>query len=362
MSIGGLLPLIVLTSHYVDTPWIILYVIAGIAVLIWLSVLVVAVTKKNKKQVVEQKPGEVQPEEIPVEKEIVESSSIEDEEETITDSDENGNIFNIRFIKSFTAKLSQSEDIVKDYYTVLKNYALSYKKANSRVSWHYDAINVGRDYVLKFAIKGKTLCVYYALDVSKLDEKYKVEDAKGKKYEEVPVLYRIKNDRRCEYAKELIDLLMKQKGLEQGENPSEDYHIKKESTKALLEKGLIKELKTAVKNPVPDLVTSVSVDEVDKMMSDEDAEVLIEEDNSSKAHKGKKAIVNIDELEANFNDGDKITLEVLQEKGLVAKDVGRVKLLARGRLDKKLHVDLQEYSLQAVKMILLVGGKVQKAK
>ena len=97
-------------------------------------------------------------------------------------------------------------------------------------------------------------------------------------------------------------------------------------------------------------------------MSDEDAEVMIEEDKSSRKHEGKKAVVNIDELEANFNDGDKVTLESLIEKGLVAKDVGRVKLLARGQLDKKLDVDLQDYSLQAVKMILLVGGKVQKAK
>ena len=219
---------------------------------------------------------------------------------------------------------------------------------------------------MKFSIRGKTLCVYFALDASKLDEKYKVEEAKGKKFEEVPTLYRIKNDRRCEYAKELIDEVMKKAGASQGEIPTENYAIPHESTKALLAKGLIKELKTAVKNPevhrVDRLVTSVSVEEVDSLMSDEDAEVMIEEDESSKKHEGKKAIINIDELEANFSDGDKITLEVLQEKKLIAKDVGRVKLLARGQLDKKLDVHLQEYSLQAVKMILLVGGKVQKAK
>ena len=97
-------------------------------------------------------------------------------------------------------------------------------------------------------------------------------------------------------------------------------------------------------------------------MSDDEAETLIEEDKSSKVHKGKKGIINLDDLEANFNDGDTITLEALQEKKLVASDVGRVKLLARGKLDKKFHVDLQDYSIQAVKMVLLVGGTVQKAK
>ena len=302
----------------------------------------------------------------PAEQQVLETKVSSDGDEIVVTKDEKGNIFEIRYIKSFTAKLSQSEKDVKDYYTILKNYALSYKDAHSRVSWHYDAINVGRDYVIKFAIRGKTLCVYFALDASKLDEKYKVEEAKGKKFEEVPVLYRIKNDRRCEYAKELIDEVMKKVGVDQGEVPTENYSIPHESNKVLLAKGLIKELKTAVKKKeihhIEHLVTSISVEEADKLMSDEDAEVMIEVDKSSKTHVGKKAIVNIDELEANFNNGDKVTLETLQEKKLVAKDVGRVKLLARGQLDKKLDVHLQEYSLQAVKMILLVGGKVQKAK
>jgi uncharacterized repeat protein (TIGR02543 family) len=302
----------------------------------------------------------------PSEQQVLETKVSSDGDEIVVTKDEKGNIFEIRYIKSFTAKLSQSEKDVKDYYTVLKNYALSYKDAHSRVSWHYDAINVGRDYVIKFAIRGKTLCAYFALDTSKLDEKYKVEEAKGKKFEEVPVLYRIKNDRRCEYAKELIDEVMKKVGADQGEVPTENYSIPHQSNKALLAKGLIKELKTAVKKKethhIEHLVTSISVEEADKLMSDEDAEVMIEVDKSSKTHVGKKAIVNIDELEASFNNGDKVTLETLQEKKLVAKDVGRVKLLARGQLDKKLDVHLQEYSIQAVKMILLVGGKVQKAK
>ena len=126
-------------------------------------------------------------------------------------------------MKSFTAKMSQAEDVMKDYYTILKNYVLAHKKANSRVSWHYDAVNVGRDMVIKFAVRGKTLCVYYDLKVDELDPKYKVEPAKGKKYEDVPCLYRIKNDRRCEYAKDLIDMVMGKVGAEKGEVPEEVY-------------------------------------------------------------------------------------------------------------------------------------------
>ena len=292
---------------------------------------------------------------------VLETKVNADGDEVMLTKDANGNIFEIRYIKSFTAKLSQSEDVVKDYYTVLKNHVLSYKDTHSRVSWHYDAVNIGRDYVLKFAIRGKTLCVFYALDPSKLDEKYKVEEAKGKKFEDVPCLYRIKNDRRLGYAKELIDMLMRKLEVEQGEIPSEDYHIKKESTKALLAKGLIKETKIKVVDKmVEEHYASISVAKADEVMSDEKAEAAIEEDVVSKKREGKKEVVNIDTLSQHYKDGDVVTLDSLIEKKLVSPKAGYVKVLARGVLYKKLTVDLHDYSLQAVKMIVLMGGHAKK--
>jgi len=48
MSIGGFIPFVVSTSHYVDAPWVVLYVLAGIAVLLWISILVVIIMKKKQ--------------------------------------------------------------------------------------------------------------------------------------------------------------------------------------------------------------------------------------------------------------------------------------------------------------------------
>ena len=291
------------------------------------------------------------------------SIKVNDEgDEIVTKKDSQGNIFEIRFIKSFTAKLSQSSDEVKNYYNVLKNYVLSYKKANSRVSWHYDSINVGREQVLKFSIRGKTLCVYYALNADDYAEsKYKVEKVESKKFEDVPCLYRIKNDRRCSYAQELIDVVMQKFNVEKGKESNEDFRIKYEETKVLLEKGLIKEVKTKVSS-APEVHESISVSEADQRMSDEIAEASIKEDTSSKKHEGKKGIINIDTIGENFNDGDLVDIEALWKKKLIPSNVGYVKVLARGTLNKKLNLDLQDYSLQAVKMILLEGGSVKKAK
>ena len=169
---------------------------------------------------------------------------VDEEEEVQTIIDENGNVLELRLLKSFMAKLSQTDDVAKAYYNELKNHILSYKGTHSRISWHYDAVKLGKEHmILKFSIRGKTLCVYYALDAKELDSKYKVEHAKSRKYKDTPCQYRIKNDRRVAYAKELMDMIMARIGAEQGEIPHEDYAIPTQSSKALLEQGYIREVR-----------------------------------------------------------------------------------------------------------------------
>ena len=82
----------------------------------------------------------------------------------------------------------------------------------------------------------------------------------------------------------------------------------------------------------------------------------------NKHDEGRKEIINIDTLSEHYNNNDEVTLESLIEKKLVPSKTGHVKVLARGVLDKTLHVVANEYSLQAVKMIILVGGSVKKVK
>ena len=150
--------------------------------------------------------------------------------------------------------------------------------------------------------------------------------------------------------------------IEKGEEPNKDFSIPYEETQALIERGLIKELKTKVEKPIEQHHGTISVSEADEEMSDEAAEAKIEEDKTSKKHEGKKGVINIDTIGENFNDGDLVNLEALWAKKLVPNNVGYVKVLARGTLNKRLNVDLQDYSIQAVKMILLEGGTVKKAK
>jgi ribosomal protein L15 len=293
-------------------------------------------------------------------------------EEVVGIDDATGMAIIVRYKKSFTARIIQSADESKGYYSELKNYILGYKKTTSRVSWGYDSINSGRNQLAKFVVRGKTLCLYLALNAADYtDSKYKVEAVESKKYEDTPCLYRIKNDLRLKYAKELIDTLAEKQGLEKGDEQNEDYRLPYETTEALVEKGLIKELVTEEKYEQFMYRRSqaevdknrrqfVSATEVNAIIDDDVAATLVEVASDKSGWSGKKGIVNIDDLSANFASGDRVTLNDLKEKGLVAKNVGYIKVLARGVLDKPLTVEANDYSLQAVKMILITGGHARK--
>ena len=152
------------------------------------------------------------------------------------------------FCQCFLAKLSQASAELKDYYNELKNYVLSFEKVNSRVSFYYDAINNGRNPILRFAIRGKTLCLFMATSVEKYEgSKYKVEKTKNSRFKDYECLYRIKNERRMRYAKDLILDIMKSLNLSKTKDYHSEYRIPYEDNARLLAKGLIKERKVKIK-------------------------------------------------------------------------------------------------------------------
>jgi large subunit ribosomal protein L15 len=73
---------------------------------------------------------------------------------------------------------------------------------------------------------------------------------------------------------------------------------------------------------------------------------------------GKQGIINIGAISAVFEPDAVVTIAALKELGLINKKVQRIKILADGILDKPLTVKAEAYSVQAIKMIELTGGKV----
>lgn len=123
----------------------------------------------------------------------------------------------MRIDRSFTAKLKQSDDEVKDRYGMIKNALLSYKKIKSTVSWNADRFNYGRATIAKMNIRGKTLCVYFALDPKDPAFKQTIYNQKDmsdqKAYAQTPFMMKIKSDLAAKRAVRLVETLAEQKGV-----------------------------------------------------------------------------------------------------------------------------------------------------
>ena len=70
------------------------------------------------------------------------------------------------------------------------------------------------------------------------------------------------------------------------------------------------------------------------------------------------ATINLSDLN-RFNDGDTVTPELLKEMGIVKKQLSGIKVLANGKLEKKVNVKANRFSSKAVTKIEELGGTTE---
>lgn len=73
------------------------------------------------------------------------------------------------------------------------------------------------------------------------------------------------------------------------------------------------------------------------------------------------AAINVQVLEARFDDGAEITPETLRKAGLIPNTKTPVKILGEGKLTKKLTVTVAAYSKSASEKITAAGGSANVA-
>lgn len=165
----------------------------------------------------------------------------------------------------------------------------------------------------------------------------------------------------------MIEKLAADNGLVEGVAEQKSYveMYPYENDDVLIQKKLIKVLTgkdaqsgTAFKPS--EVRKKVTASEVDTLMNDEVAASLIVQSEGT-ADRTKQAIINIDTLSQFFDSGEVVTLDEIKKrvKG-INKNTTYIKVLARGTLDKALTVEADSFSIQAVKMIVLTGGKAVK--
>ncbi len=70
------------------------------------------------------------------------------------------------------------------------------------------------------------------------------------------------------------------------------------------------------------------------------------------------ATINVEDLNI-FNDGDVITPEFLQERGIIKKQLAGIKVLGRGKLEKKITIKAHKFSNSALTKIEEAGSKIE---
>ena len=147
----------------------------------------------------------------------------------------------ITYRKSFLAKYILSDDRVKEVYTILKNRLLQIEGMKSRISWFYDAFNVGRLNFAKLSVRGKYVALYINLDTKDYPENiYHQEDVSDRRrYKDTSFKIHVKSNRTIRYAFRLIDDCIKKFNLTKGVLPNEDYYLEYEDEEPLVKRGLI---------------------------------------------------------------------------------------------------------------------------
>ncbi|MBG0766014.1 50S ribosomal protein L15 [Sphaerochaeta halotolerans] len=80
---------------------------------------------------------------------------------------------------------------------------------------------------------------------------------------------------------------------------------------------------------------------------------------SNSVFKKEYAVVSLDVISANFEDGDVVTLDALKDVGLVKGYNTQAKVLCNGELTKKVVIDGLKVSATAIEKITAAGGEIK---
>lgn len=142
---------------------------------------------------------------------------------------------------TFEAKLILAEQQMKDFYTEIANFALSYGVKVVR-SAKRERIYLGRKLFANLTFSGKKLCVAMPLNPADYqDSKYKFKDmSEVKKFAGTPFVMKVTSGLKVRHIKELLTMMFEAEGLQ---NKNLDVKVKKiptKSKKTLIKEGLIK--------------------------------------------------------------------------------------------------------------------------
>lgn len=151
----------------------------------------------------------------------------------------------MKYDRSFMARLIQSDDEKKELYGEVRTALLSYERVNQTYSWGSERFSLGRQTIARIKVRGKTLCLYLALDPSqyKTSVYHHADVSANKSVAGTPMMVKIKSPIGAKKAVRLISEMLEKSGVKQKNTVYGCDYVAAypfETTEELIAEGLIK--------------------------------------------------------------------------------------------------------------------------
>ena len=276
--------------------------------------------------------------------------------------------------RSFLARLALADGAVQDFFREVRAALLSFAGVRERIGWGGASYAVGRTTLARIAANAKSLVVCLALDPrgAYLAGVHFADLSARGRYASVPVRCKVTGRRSLHAVLDLVRELARLHALA-GCAPPAPPELPPPDPRLLAERGLIRVVARRENgDPVAEeelralLEAGATLEKFSsafalRRMRGRAVRFLLGEGASPRPVPARssaaRALVNLDTIAACFADGERVDLETLREKGLIGRRATACKILARGRLDKVLTVEAEEFSRAAERLIAQKGGK-----
>ena len=252
---------------------------------------------------------------------------------------------------NFRMRLKQSSDKNREWYAAVKNLFCSQKGVTYRVYKRVEKIRYQGQVIAVIGIAKRSIKQWLALKPYEYDaRRYHHKDVSDKpRFVDVPMYVRVSSDRALTRAQELILALFQELNMEARKRYND------RSIQELI--FTLKHNKLLTNKQNKGLLCEVMHVHDCDILSDELAEKCIESKNVESIDESYIETLKLDDIDAKFQDGNRVTLEKLKKVGLVSDECTGYTVTAGHRLTKPLIIVANDFTLPAVKMITLTGGR-----
>ncbi|MDE7372797.1 MAG: uL15 family ribosomal protein, partial [Clostridia bacterium] len=253
---------------------------------------------------------------------------------------------------NFRMRLKQSSDQNREWYTAIKNLFCSQKGVTYRVCKRVEKIRYQGNVIAVIGIAKRSIKLWLALKPYEYDaRRYHHKDVSDKpRFVDVPLYVRIGSDRALTRAEELILALFQEQAME-----ARKRYNDRDIQELIF---TLKYNKLLTKKNYKQMLTEVMHVHDCNVLDNEMAEKCIESKNVDFIDDSVIETVKLDDIDAKFLDGNRVTLDRLRKVGLVSEQCTGYTVTAGQRLTKPLIIVANDFTMKAIKMIALTGGRV----